>query len=654
MTPALVALRKIALITFALVCAALPGLPVSAAVPQENPDSAAVVFNGASLFQFYTNILDSVILKNQADIIENIRKTPFVNIPTDLNDTINSFAGSSQDIGDRMLELDTNTNEIKTLLRQSRYDEATTIKNQGFQTLSGAEGNLNTIEQAARATLTQFQDAAAAKVSPITAAYSVVLDRIQKLNDTLQLYRTILTEQQNEILNNKSLQSPLLTLQITPQQSFVGDNVKITGTLSVNSSPLSEREISILLNGSQSANFKTDAQGNYQGSLQVPYWYVSEIQIQALYYPQNIDVNVYSSALSPVINLEVLFYKAALNLTTDKHAYPGKTTAISGQLDYNASPVPPTRQIEISLDNETVDEFEITGNFTENISLPADIATGKHLINVAVLASGRYAPVLADATLNVVKAVPVITTKMPSAALIPGNFVINGTLDSETGPVAGAQITISFEGNRIDIISGKDGTFSAVFRKNMGFGLFGAQLLDFKVTPQEPWLTTATASDKIMIFYLVNCCIFFFILGLLSIVLPRSLRFKTRENRQRQLSPETLLTANKLSQASQTAVNKNILANNERAIKESDTRLFYWYRIVLQLVQKVSGVLVKPNQTLREYIRTTGKATGPANKYLIEFTGMVEKVLYSPHKVSDDDVKNGERLAYSVQESLKK
>jgi hypothetical protein len=37
----------------------------------------------------------------------------------------------------------------------------------------------------------------------------------------------------------------------------------------------------------------------------------------------------------------------------------------------------------------------------------------------------------------------------------------------------------------------------------MGFGLFGAQLLDFKVTPQEPWLTTATASDKIMIFYLV-------------------------------------------------------------------------------------------------------------------------------------------------------
>jgi methionine synthase II (cobalamin-independent) len=216
---------------------------------------------------------------------------------------------------------------------------------------------------------------------------------------------------------------------------------------------------------------------------------------------------------------------------------------------------------------------------------------------------------------------------MQSAALIPGNFVINGKLDSETGPVAGAQITISFEGNKITATSGINGTFTANFRKNWGVGLFGTQLLDFKVIPQEPWLTTTTASYKIIIVYLVNCCIFFFILGLLSIVLPRSLKFKTRENRQSQLSPETLLTADKLPQASQIEVNKRIMADNERAIKEYDDGIFYWYRIVLQLVQKISGVLIKPNQTLREYVTATGKATGPAARYLVEFTRMIEKAL---------------------------
>jgi len=654
MTTVKVTLWKIALTAFALVCVVLPGLPVSAALPQENPDTAVVFFNGVSLFQFYTGILDLVILKNQADVLVNIQKTPFANIPPTLNDTINNFAGSAQNICSRMLELDAGVNEINTLLQQSRFDEAAPLNNQALRTLSQAEGDLGTIETEVRNTLAQFQVAAAANGSPITTAYSAASDRIQKLNDMLLLYRTILTGQQNEILNKKSLQSPLLTLNVTPAQAFVGDTINIEGTLKADNNPLAGREISILLNGTQSIKFKTDSQGNFRVALQVPYWYVSVIQIQALYYPQNTDAGVYRAALSTITPLQVLFYKAKLVLTTDAKIYPGRPFVISGRLDYGADPIPPSREIEISLDNVPLSESEITGNFTENIPLPADMKTGKHLINVSVLASGRFAPVLADTTLNVVKAVPVITAKMPSAALIPGNFVINGKLDSETGPVAGAQITISFEGNKITATSGTNGTFTASFKKNWGFGLFGAQTLDFGVIPQEPWLTTATASYKIMIVYLVNCCIFFFILGLLSIVLPRSLKFKTRENRQSQLSPETLLTADKLPQASQIEVNKRIMADNERAIKEYDDGIFYWYRIVLQLVQKISGVLIKPNQTLREYVTATGKATGPAARYLVEFTRMIEKALYSSHKTSDDDVKTGERLAHSVQESLKK
>ena len=67
MTTVKVTLWKIALSIFALICVVLPGLPVSAAVPQENPDTAVVVFSGVSLFQFYTGVLDSVIIKSQAD-----------------------------------------------------------------------------------------------------------------------------------------------------------------------------------------------------------------------------------------------------------------------------------------------------------------------------------------------------------------------------------------------------------------------------------------------------------------------------------------------------------------------------------------------------------------------------------------------------------
>jgi hypothetical protein len=71
-------------------------------------------------------------------------------------------------------------------------------------------------------------------------------------------------------------------------------------------------------------------------------------------------------------------------------------------------------------------------------------------------------------------------------------------------------------------------------------------------------------------------------------------------------------------------------------------------------MQKVSGLLLKPNQTLREYIRDTGQTTGSTGKIILEFTRIVEKVLYSPHQVTEDDIKNGEQLARKVRESIGK
>jgi len=117
-----------------------------------------------------------------------------------------------------------------------------------------------------------------------------------------------------------------------------------------------------LLNSTQSIKLKTDSQGNYHGSLQVPYWYVSIIQIQALYYPQNTDAGVYGAALSTITPLQVLFYKATLVIATDTKVYPGRPFVTSGRLDYGAAPIPPSREIEISLDNVPLSESEITGN----------------------------------------------------------------------------------------------------------------------------------------------------------------------------------------------------------------------------------------------------------------------------------------------------
>ena len=646
--------KRIAVIICIVICFTMLGLPVFAAEPHENPETARAVFSGISLFQFYSGTLDFILIKSQQDIEINMHKAPFANIPSTLENSFNNFIFSANKLCSLVIDLDVSVSDIKVLLQESRYQEAAPSISKAFENISQAERELAVIERATKIAGTEFQVFRASENSSIFVSYQTVLERIQRLRDLLNLYRGMLGEQQTEISNRKPLLPTEVTLKIEPLEVFVGDTISVEGTLYTNGKPLVDREIDIMLNGSRYQTVKTDSQGHYSSSLQVPYWYIPVIQVQSLYYPRSSDVGIYGSSLSPAATLKVMYYDAILMLQTDKNAYPGKETSIVGQFDYGSSPLPEKRIIEIYLDNTLAGKSEVTDEFTEKLSLPADMKIGKHLITVSVKSSGRYAPVVANATLNVKKATPVLTINLPAVALIPGSFIVNGKLDSEIGPVERAHITMTFEGRKVDAVSGDYGTFSATIRNNMGFGLFGSQSLEFMVIPQEPWQATLTTSHKVMTVYVVNCGVFFFILVLLGLILPRRIRFRIGINTKKK-PEEVLIAQREPTPASSTSIINNILPSyDNQDMSEPHSRLFYWYRIVIQLIQRVSGVLFKPNQTLREFVRDASRATGSASKYILEFTRMIEKVLYSPYKVTEDDAKSSEQLAHTVQESLKK
>jgi len=63
---------------------------------------------------------------------------------------------------------------------------------------------------------------------------------------------------------------------------------------------LYQREQSpILLNNADLLTVQTDTQGQFQGTFKVPYRYVPEIPVQAIYYPQGNDAGTYLAATSP-------------------------------------------------------------------------------------------------------------------------------------------------------------------------------------------------------------------------------------------------------------------------------------------------------------------------------------------------------------------
>ena len=86
---------------------------------------------------------------------------------------------------------------------------------------------------------------------------------------------------------------------------------------------------------------------------------------------------------------------------------------------------------------------------------------------------------------------------------------------------------------------------------------------------------------------------------------------------------------------------------------EPRDRIFNWYRLIARLIQTITKALLGPQQTLREFARESGKILGPAAKYFIELTMMVEKLLYSRYKPTEEDADKSKQLSNDVEEGLK-
>jgi hypothetical protein len=172
------AFKKISVSACIVACLAMVGLPVFAAEPHEDPETARTVFSGMSIFQFYSGTLDFVLIKSQQDIEINIQKAPFANIPPALEDSLNNFVSSAKNLCSLILDLDASVSDIKVLLHESRYQEAAPLISKAFENILLAEGELDVIERATKIAGTEFQLSLAPKGSGILEAYKAVLDRI--------------------------------------------------------------------------------------------------------------------------------------------------------------------------------------------------------------------------------------------------------------------------------------------------------------------------------------------------------------------------------------------------------------------------------------------------------------------------------------------
>ncbi len=635
---------------------------VFASEPHENPEIAKLAYSGISLLNYYTDVLDFILQKDPAAVTATLEKMPFANIPQSLEETSQSFATSGISISHQVVTIDEDLVRLVALRGQFRLDEAIELADQISDNLSRAKSELIQVEQAAKTTGAVLKVSSAPEISNLRQSYNELLDRINKIRQMLALYEELLKATgltPEELLKatgltpEELLKATGLTLEIKPTVTFVGDNISFEGVLTSGKEPLTERKVDILLNGSQYITASTDAHGHYQGTLMVPYRYLPELQVQTLYYPRDKDVGLYLASLSPVRKVKVLFYKAKLEVKLEDKAYPGLDTIVAGRFDYGASPLLNDRKVEIYLDDVFVTETITQEAFAQKIRIAPEADSGKHVVTVSAAASGRYSPVVATAVLNVTRATPILDIDVPRVAMIPGSFGLRGRLYSEVGPLSGASVKIGLGKSQVEVVSSEDGTFETNIKTGMALGLIGSQDLVIQVIPREPWHATLATTRRVLMVNVVNLSGILVLLLILGIYLPGRLKRRLGEYPGRIARPVvTGALPEPVPAYSERVIIPAATQESAEASGEPRDRIFYWYRLAVKLLGKLTKVLLAPQQTLREFARENSGLFGPLAKYFAELTKTVERLLYSQYRATEKDVENSKELAETIEKEL--
>ncbi|MFC1948722.1 DUF4129 domain-containing protein [Chloroflexota bacterium] len=679
--------RKISVaITVALIVLALINpLTALATEPHEDPEAADTVFSGIALFRNYSASLDFILKNAPEEVGARLEKMLFANIPPLLEQVTGDFASSGISLSYLVFSIDKDLSQLRTLMGQFRFDEAAQLAVVTSKNLTKAYRNLTEVEKALVVTGRELEVSLSPEGSELRGSYNEVTERIARIREMLDIYQQMLanlllgTTQPEElaevleeagfiedmmgILDEQSISAYLssippekllrpteITLSAEPTVAFVGDNISFEGRLTSEDSPLAGREINILLNSSGYITAYTNTEGYFRGTLALPYWYQNEIDVQALYSPGAEDVGFYLASVSPVIKIQVLFYTAELGIKVETKAYPGLETTISGRFDYGQSPPPNERGIEIYLDDVLVVEAIAQQEFTRKIQLSPDIDLGKHTITVSAPALSRYSSTTTSVTLDVTEAVPVLDIELPRLLMIPGSVQLEGRLYSEVGPLSGASIKMKLAQSQVELVSSEDGTFSTEISIGMGLGLIGTRDLVTEVTPLEPWHAPLKTTSSVLMINIISCGGFLAIIVCLGIFLPRQLRrFRTYPARAEVTERE--ITALKPAVIYSRRLTQPI--SSDKISREPLHRILYWYHLVVRLLQRVTTALSGPQHTLRELAYQSSGVLGSAAKYFIELTRIVERLLYSEHKPTDEDADSSEQLSRNIEGVIK-
>ena len=635
-----------ALAIFVLLGIILPGLPILAQpskTPHENPDRATGSFDGARLLLSYSQITDQANNSQYQSARETLNELEKVDPPEDVRHIIDQYQALNYKLYATLDNLESLLNETNDRLSRNRVDEAGQILDGSEGVIQDAEGLLKDTQAAARGLSEKLGVFAASATDRLSQAYARLRESSDRLADLIARLKSI-RQGLNERYNRMTRLTPTaLTLYLTPESAFVGDSITATGRLECAGGPLAAKKITFFTDNLSVGSAVTGSDGTYIAGINVPYLYQNNILFTAQYEPSGEDSGVFLAGQSPPVNMSAGCYPTRLNIAVPEMVYCGLPFTLNGEVSTDENNV--SRYVRVSLDNLELAAAMVSGRFSFEVTIPQNTMPGRRNLKIAVAPMGRYTGAINKQGVNLSVTTLRIETQVPTTVFLPGTIKVEGKVISGSSPLANAPVIIKLMNSATTVKTAPDGSFSGSI-ESRSWSPIGFHHVEVTAAIPGNITVTRTVQRQVLTINLLSAVPGLALITWLALVLYRKKRVKTAPEMVT-VTPEAVKLPVEVPAASQLSMPGLKCAGIKGRILSA-------YRSGLAAVEIISGVIMSPSATLREFLRTARLPSPAAAAPFAELTGIAESTLYSAGDPPDIIAARAEALVNIINEELQR
>ncbi len=318
--------------------------------------------------------------------------------------------------------------------------------------------------------------------------------------------------------------------------------------------------------------------------------------------------------------------------------HPGLPFTISGRVVSADSNI--TRTVQVLLDDTQLTEETVAGQFSLKVTPPEQATIGKHKLVVSVTPQGRSSGASETQTINISRLPIYIDTQTPTLVLLPKTIRISGQVYCEFGPVPDAKVSLNLKNSLNAIRTSRDGSFTTSMEAPLYLSLVGPQELTMTIEPVQPWYSSLKVKRQISTVNPLGTGSILVILIALGLLIYR--RSQTRVPKEKGIPQAEVIELPVITPKPATKLRLTGIKG----------RILSAYQGGLEAVEKVTGVGMVPNFTLREFLKMATLLPPAPTGQFAELTTIAEITLYSAYSLREDTATRAEQLAATIKKEL--